>query len=361
MEYFDNVAIVIPAYNPDRKLTELIGKIINANFKSIIIVNDGSKEECKEIFDELSRSEHCTLLNHAVNLGKGRALKTAFNYFLNTSPNLFGVITIDSDGQHSVTDMIKIAKKMNAYKNNLILGSRDFSLESIPFRSRFGNILTRHIFRFASGIKISDTQTGLRGIPTSFIRDLMNVKGERFEFEMNMLLECKERGIQVDEVKIETIYIEENKSSHFNPIIDSIKIYSVFLKYLFSSLFSFGLDILLFSFFLFLFKESFPTYYIISATISARILSSLFNYTVNRNVVFKTDSNYTIVKYYTLSICQMLASAFFVYLIYLLIGQGEIFIKIVVDTLLFLVSFYIQREWVFKSKQSKASQVISSE
>jgi glycosyltransferase involved in cell wall biosynthesis len=353
----DNVVILIPAYNPDEKLLKLVDEIILADFKQMIIVNDGSKAECDDLFQTLAKKDECILLKHAVNLGKGRALKTGFNHFLNHFDEAIGVVTVDADGQHSVHDMKKVAEKLQQRPKSLVLGVRDFSAENIPFRSRFGNIVTRKVFNLACGVKITDTQTGLRGISCSFLRELMNVNGDRFEYEMNMLLECKANQVAIEEVDIETIYIEENKSSHFNPVMDSIKIYSLFLKYAFSSLFSFGLDILLFAFFAILLKEHLPLYFIIVATIGARVLSSIVNYTLNKNLVFKSNSKNTLIKYYVLSVSQMFASSFAVYLLYLLIGDGEVAIKIVVDGLLFLVSFYIQRVWVFKMYEEDLSEV----
>ncbi|MEH7381379.1 bifunctional glycosyltransferase family 2/GtrA family protein [Bacillus sp. JJ1533] len=358
MTNFEKVTILIPAYNPDTKLLQLVKDIKQANFNQIIIVNDGSLPDSTQIFDALIDTEGCVILKHGVNLGKGRALKTGFNHFLNHHTESVGVITIDADGQHSVEDMKKIAKQLINDPYSLVLGVRDFSAENIPFRSRFGNVLTRNVFRFIGGIKVTDTQTGLRGIPKHFIKDLMNVSGERFEFEMNMLLECKAKQINIEEVGIETIYIEENKSSHFNPIVDSIKIYTVFIKYAFSSLFSFGLDIFLFTIFSILLKELIPIYFIFVATIGARILSSLFNYTVNKNIVFKSNSKYTLYKYYFLSICQMLVSSYGVYLLYLTFGDGEVVIKIIVDTLLFVISFYIQRVWVFNNQSGRSEVVV---
>jgi glycosyltransferase involved in cell wall biosynthesis len=347
MNSYDKIAILIPAYNPDHKLPELVNDIIKAKYKNIIIVNDGSKSECNEIFNLLSQHEECTVLTHHVNQGKGQALKTGFTYFLDNFGNAVGLVTVDADGQHAIED----SEELYDNPNSFVLGVRDFSAENIPFRSRFGNVLTKSVFKFTSGLKVSDTQTGLRGISSDFAKKLLRVPGERYEFEMNMLLECKTYKIEIKEVKIKTIYIEENKSSHFNPIVDSIKIYSVFFKFISSSLLSFGVDILLFTIFIFFLKDIMPHSYIIGATILSRVLSSLINYSINKNAVFKSKGKNTIVKYYILSVVQMLTSAFGVYILFSLLGTGEVVIKIVVDTLLFLLSFVIQREWVFKSNQ----------
>ncbi len=346
----NRVTILIPAYNPDDKLLELVKNIVKQGFQQVLVVNDGSKKECDPIFNKLKKVNQCTVLEHEVNKGKGQALKTAFSYFLDAFPHSVGLVTVDADGQHAVEDVEKVTKRLCECPESLVLGVRDFSGEDIPFRSRFGNVLTKGVARFACGIKISDTQTGLRGIPSRFVKKLLNVAGQRYEFEMNMLVECKPNNVEIEEVKIQTIYIEENESSHFNPIKDSIRIYAVFLKFAFSSALSFILDIALFALFVMILNGIFVESYIIIATVIARVLSALFNYTVNRKMVFKSTSSHTLVKYFTLAVAQMLASAGCVFLIYEAIGFGEVGIKIVVDGVLFLISYVIQREWVFKKK-----------
>jgi glycosyltransferase involved in cell wall biosynthesis len=348
MNITDEITIIIPAYNPDEKLTSLIDEIISNQFSRVIVVNDGSKEECADIFKELEGISQCVILHHSENQGKGKALKTAFSYFNEHYGNSTGLITIDADGQHTVSDMKKVAEQLKESPASLILGSRNFSKENIPFRSRFGNNLTRKVVKLTSGIDVLDTQTGLRGIPGGVVSDFLNVEGDRYEFEMNMLLECKKKNIKIEEVEIETIYIEENKSSHFNPIKDSIKIYSVFLKFIVSSMASFVVDIVLFTLFSFMLKEVIPDSFIIVSTVLARILSSFINFVMNRNVVFKSNSSNSMVKYYALSIAQMGVSALGVHYLYSVINSGEVGIKVAVDSLLFLVSFIIQREWVFK-------------
>jgi putative flippase GtrA len=329
---------------------ELVRNIVKEGFQQILVVNDGSKKECDSIFSSITEMKECTVLEHSVNQGKGQALKTAFSYFLDKFPGAVGLVTVDADGQHAVEDMKRVANRLCERPESLVLGVRDFSGEDIPLRSRFGNVLTKGVARFACGINISDTQTGLRGIPSRFIKKLIDVAGQRYEFEMNMLIECKSNNIEIEEVKIKTIYIEENESSHFNPIRDSIRIYSVFLKFAFSSALSFGLDILLFALFVMILNGIFVESYIIIATIIARVLSALFNFTVNRKVVFKSTTPHAMKKYFTLAVGQMLASAAGVYLLYAAIGFGEVGIKIVVDGILFLLSYVIQREWVFKKK-----------
>lgn len=354
MNDINKIVILIPSLNPDEKLFNLVEDLYKNKFENIVIVDDGSKEETLNVFDRIKEKYNSIVLKHSVNLGKGRALKTAFNYILENYKDLIGTITVDADGQHTIKDIIAVASKMSEVKNHdkLVLGCRDFKESNVPARSKFGNIMTRNVFKLICGIAVTDTQTGLRGIPKSYMKDLMNVQGERFEFEMNMLIETKSREIQIEEVPIQTVYIEENKTSHFNPLLDSIKIYSLFLRFIMASGLSFVIDIWIFRIMVDLFKVEMPTYYIIMATIVARIISSIFNFIANKKIVFKSKekSKSEFVKYYVLCAFQMLASALLVNFVFNIIHINETAVKIIVDAILFLISFQIQRELIFNKK-----------
>lgn len=310
----DQICIVIPSFNPNQKLLELLESLTQNGYNNIILVNDGSTVGDIDIFQIARDKYQCHLLQHYVNQGKGRALKAAFNYFMEYFPDKAGVITVDSDGQHQVKDVDVCAESLLENPGKLTLGCRDFDRKNVPFRSKFGNILTRNVFSTLCGIKISDTQTGLRAIPIDLIPIFLSTKGERFEYEMNMLIDCKQHHIEFKEVPIQTIYFEKNTSSHFNPILDSVRIYMVFLKFIASSFSSFLIDIILFIALTFLLKGAIPRSYILVATILARIISSAFNYLNNKRYVFKSlwKSRFTLPKYYVLAVVQMLCSAFLV-------------------------------------------------
>ncbi len=351
-ELNSKIPIVIPSYEPDGKLVNLVQNLDAAGFSRVIIVDDGSKgEKYQELFEQ-AQEMGCVVLHHAVNLGKGRALKTAFNHCIYYYPEAVGCVTIDSDGQHTVPDMKACMECLCANPQSLVLGARNFNEEGIPLRSSFGNKTTSRVMKLLTGMSITDTQTGLRAIPMSFMRELMEEKGERFEYETNMLLAAKESGRKIVEVPIKTIYIEENKTSHFHPIRDSIKIYAIFFKFIVSSLSSSIVDLVLFSLFLWMLGEK--TYGTVStimlATILARILSAIYNFTINYKVVFKSRDNAgrAIVKYAILAVFIMLASGFLVENIYGVLAIPEVLIKIPVDVILFLVSFWVQREVVYK-------------
>jgi len=350
LDIFEKISILIPAFNPDNKLIILVQNLINAGFTNIIVVDDGSSEEYKTIFNQLEQMTQCNVLLHAKNMGKGRALKTGFNYFLNNSGECVGIVTADADGQHTINDIIKVSKRLIDNPEKLILGARNFSESNIPFRSRFGNIMTRRIFGLLAGIRIADTQTGLRAISSEFAMDLMSVHGERFEYETNMILECKSKDIVIDEVAIDTIYLEDNKSSHFNPIVDSIKIYGVFFKFMSSSVVSFILDILLFTMFSKLFYNITSEYFILLATIVSRVMSSLFNYNINKNTVFKHKAfdKLVIVRYYVLCLTLMLVSGISVSATWFVFGRSVVLLKIIIDSILSILSYKVQKQWVFK-------------
>ncbi len=348
------IPIIIPAYEPDEKLLGLLDELNKAQLGPVVVVNDGSDSEgYGEIFKGVVE-RGARLLTHAVNMGKGRALKTAFNYCLNEYEDIIGVITADSDGQHTTDD---IRKCMDALVSNrdekvLVLGCRNFNESGIPARSVFGNKTTSRVMKILLGLSISDTQTGLRGISVPFMKYLLTEKGERFEFETNMLIATKDLGIKIVEVPIKTIYLEENKSSHFNPILDSIRIYAVFVKFLLSSLSSSVVDIVMFSIFCGIFRNvPVAIGYVMLSTILARVISAIYNFLINYKVVFKGkgSSSRAAVRYLMLAVCIMLLSGGLVtFFTGLLPMVPEFVVKIPVDCVLFMLSFVVQREVVYK-------------
>lgn len=352
-----NAVIIIPALNPDEKLIKYCNDLIEADFQKIILVDDGSDEEHRPVFDTLKALPQCSVLRHAVNLGKGRALKNAFNYFLNMEnrDNFSGVITADSDGQHRVEDVIKIQEALSAVGEVLILGARDFNSDNVPPKSRFGNKNSIFLLRLLHGMKLQDTQTGLRGIPTTILPKYLDIFGERFEYETGMLVATARCGIKYLEIPIETIYENENKGTHFRPIKDSLAVLSVllgtFFKYMISSILSFLIDIGIFKLMLVIIASLNLSdgKRILIATVVSRVLSSLFNFTVNKNVVFDSKANKGILllKYYILCVIQMGCSAGLVTGLFMLTHLPETVVKIIIDAILFIISYHIQRKFIF--------------
>ena len=355
----DKVAIIIPSLNPNENFMPYCLELINVGIDRLIIIDDGSKDKRSFDFSSIKIDpEKIVLLKHYVNLGKGRSLKDAFNYFMNMSDldDFCGVITVDSDGQHSIEDVLRIRDSLKENPDMLILGSRDFDHGNIPFKSSFGNRITRVLFYLLHGVKLKDTQTGLRAVPTSLVPLYIDLFGERFEYETNMLIYSARNNVRILELPIQTIYLDNNSETHFRPIHDSVAIYKLlfktFFNYVFSSLSSFVLDITVFKLVLLalLSTDQSLTNRIFIATIAARILSSIYNYLVNRKLVFQSDKNHvkTLIGYYSLCIIQMLVSAGAVSFIISFIHIPETTVKMIVDGCLFIISFYIQKNFVFR-------------
>ena len=240
------VVLLIPALDPDGRLLELIQALRGLWPDPILLVDDGSGADCRDIFDQ-AQALGCQVLRHARNLGKGRGLKTGFNHCLTHYPDAIGCVTADADGQHTPQDILACADALRAQPQALILGCRDFDRSGVPARSQLGNRLTRQSMRLLCGVRVTDTQTGLRGVPAAFMSHLLDIPGERYEFETNMLLETRTAQVPIREIPIQTVYLEGNRSSHFNPLLDSARIYALLLKFCAASVASFVVDIALFA------------------------------------------------------------------------------------------------------------------
>lgn len=360
MTDYQKILVVIPSLDPDDRLLEVIRGVQEKGFTDILLVDDGSAQKNQHYFDE-GAALGCEVLHHGVNKGKGRALKTAFEWFMQNRPDAAGVVTIDGDNQHLPKDIAACVDVMFAQKKDvLVLGVRDFNLPHVPPKSRFGNKLTSSVFRLFCGLKVSDTQTGLRVFPRGIIPKMIEVSGERFEYETNMLLVCKQADIPLVEQTIETVYINANETTHFHPVKDSLRVYGIIIKFFLSSLLSFLLDYGLFNLFYALFKKgALASHRLFFATALARILSSLFNFTVNRKAVFRSDAPLatTMARYYILWGFQLLASFGLVKLLSGIFGEGGAVVailKLIVDMFLYFVSFRVQQAWVFKPAPDQA-------
>ena len=371
-----NISVIVPSLNPDEKLKRTVDSLIAVGFTDIICINDGSREDCLKYFPD--ENEFVTRLTHDVNRGKGAALKTAFAYILQSRPASLGAVTVDGDGQHAATDVLHCVEKMLEENNKIVLGCRDFTLPNVPRRSRFGNKITSSVFKLLCGLRISDTQTGLRAFPAVYYKDMLEVSGDRFEYETNMLLEMKARKIPYSEVKIETVYIEENKTSHFRPIKDSYRIYSLifkfslgqFFKFLLSSVVSFLIDGLLvyalLEFTEFFFETNFAEKTALTALLTfscriiARAVSSFVNFLINQKTVFAADTSFkkSLFRYYCLAVPIALISATATALLELIpLFNTTVLIVLLgylVDGVLFIASYVLQKKWVFGSNNTKA-------
>ncbi len=341
------IAVLIPARRQDPQLNPLVDSLLLAGFGAVIVVDDGSPAEDKPLFQLLAAKDRVHLLHHAVNLGKGRALKTGINYFLNTFPQFSGLVTADADGQHTPAAIARVAQALESAQRRSVLGVREFGGD-VPLRSRFGNSVTRLVFHFFSGHRLLDTQTGLRAFSTALLPELLALTGERYEYEMTVLAYLCRHGTPPAEVTIPTIYIDKNRSSHFDPVRDSMRIYFVLLRFYASSLASAALDFAVFSA-MFLITRN-----ILVSVIAGRV-SSLANFLLNKRFVFFSDRSYAgaLWRYYLLAAAIAAVSysavrASFVY------WHWNVFAtKIAVDGLLSLASFSVQRTFVFPSSEGR--------
>ena len=373
MEKLQKITVVLPSLDPDEKLKAVIDGLLEVGFTDIILVNDGSKPENLHWFEEMDKHPEVTLLTHPINRGKGAALKTAFTWFLENRPKQLGVVTVDGDNQHHPEDTKACALHM-AEHGLLTLGVRDFDLPHVPQRSRKGNKITSAVFKIFCGMVISDTQTGLRAIPRKALKVLNTVKGDRFEYETNMLLALKENCISFDEVKIRTVYIEENKSSHFHPIRDSWRIYKLilghFFKYTFSSLVSAVVELALVPAITMLCAGKMEDVMVtVTASTGARVLSSLVNFYMNKKLVFnsKVSTAKSMFRYAVLAvICWALQTAM-VAGIYTLfeIGVDQELLRTLVHggvmVVLFVVNYMVQQRWVFAPEGAGKKEISGKE
>ena len=366
MKDLSKISVVLPSLDPDEKLIAVVDGLLEYGFSDIILVNDGSKQENLHYFTDLAAQHpEIHLLHHEVNKGKGAALKNAFRYFLENRPDGYGVVTVDGDNQHHPADTRACCEHM-IETGHTVLGCRDFDQEDVPARSSFGNKTTSMIFKVFVGMTISDTQTGLRALPRPVVEELVDVYGDRFEYETNMLLAFKTKGIAFDEVKIRTVYIEENKSSHFRVIHDSWRIYKLilahFFRYTLSSLVSALVDTGAFAALSWFFGKFLKGLALTAAAgILARVISSLLNFFMNQKLVFQTkvDTKKAMLRYYCLALPQMAAQVLLTQGVYALFSIPDsanflrTLIYAVVMTALYFLSYVIQQRWVFAPEKSK--------
>lgn len=357
-----NAVILIPSLEPDDRLPAYAADLLEKGFTQLVIVDDGSSEKYQPIFERLAAMDGVTVLHHKVNKGKGAALKTGYAYIQQCMPEAIGVITADADGQHTVADCWQLAQALCQGKDEMYLGSRDFSLDNVPPKSRFGNRTTSLVFKLLYGQWLPDTQTGLRAFPAQRLAFMQQVSGDRFEYEMNVLIACARASMPMVPITIETIYENENAGTHFHPIRDSYRIYKVilgsFIKFMGASIASFLIDNGVFTLLdqLF-FKDTFLGRVALS-TILARCVSAPCNFLMNRNLVFKVkgDTGKTALRYALLCVGILLCSSGALTLLSAL-GMPKVLdtlAKIVIDTLLYLISYRVQNKWVFQEAKTNA-------
>jgi len=372
-----DIAVIIPTLDPSEKICTVADQLYEAGFGEIIVVNDGSGDGCRKIFEALESKPFCRVLHHSCNKGKGAALKTAFMDYLLRHPDGAGCITADDDGQHRISDIVMIAEGFSGEPDTLWLGCRNFLQSNVPWKSRIGNLLTRAIFRSLAGISISDTQTGLRAMPRAMMENSLAIRYDRFEFETAVLLCARENNITIREKFIETVYIDNNSGTHFRPFRDAALIYGVIFRHIFCQLFRFVLsgmssaliDALAFTCFLFVAEKFVPedgdkALPLLAACCGARLISATWNFLLNRYWVFATDKTHrtggvkSALQYAALCCLILLLSYKMVWLVSFFVPFRTLPLwKLLIDTLLFILSFLVQKHWVFR-KKNKAVEAV---
>lgn len=346
--------ILIPAYEPDERLVELLTSLrAAAPDQGVVVVDDGSGPAHREVFRAV-RALGFTVISYPTNRGKGHALRVGLEHVAEHHPGQ-DVVTADCDGQHSLVDVLRVAQVLGRSRDAIVLGSRRFT-GHVPARSRFGNAVTRLLFRLATGRRVSDTQTGLRGYPAPMIPWLLTVKGDRFEYELDVLLQAVRDHRDVVEVEIATIYLDENASSHFRPVADSLRIYGPLLRF---ALASFGAFLADTAVLLVLVPLSGN---LLASVVAARVVSSTVNFVTNRSFVFEHGRAVPLgaaaARYWTLVVALLAANYG---LLCALTGAGLplVVAKVVTEAVLFAVSYLVQKTLVFgrrrRTPESQAS------
>lgn len=367
-EYARDVAILIPSYQPGDKLAPYVQKLREAGFARIVVVDDGSADAYTPIFESLTLAgeDPVHVIRYPENHGKGFALRTGMQYLLTECPDCAFVLTADSDGQHTVADTLRMAEALHQDGEGILLGSRDFSLAHVPSKSRMGNRITSAVFHALYGKHVGDTQTGLRGFSRELLARFLQTRGDRYEYEMNQLIDCSIDQIPIRALPIETVYENNNEGSHFDPVRDSWRIYRVilsrFFRFIAASLISFCVDYALYLLLNSLFKEHVPSLngYITFlpvriiariglAALLARVVSSLLNFFVNKKFVFSSRSGAlgSFARYVCTVVVVVALSAWLTSSLHMWFGINDNFVKMPVDIALFFMSYYVQRRWVF--------------
>ena len=341
-----NRIALIPSYEPDFNLLNVVNELIDRDF-NVVVVNDGSNPSFDEIFKQLPSGVN--YLSYEANRGKGFALKYGFAYIKEHFNSDSIIVTLDSDGQHRVNDAIKICDVCEK-EGGFVLGSRYFG-KGTPGKSRFGNFMARTLFLLSTHHKIYDTQTGLRAFDYSLLERMINVKGNRYEYEMNVLLDIVRNDIPVKEETIETIYVNNNAGTHYSPFKDTMRIFKELLKFSASSLIGFLVDYAAFALLTLIPCEW--AYWLLACNVIARVISASVNFTINYVLVFRSDDKVwkAVIKYAILAVFILACNTFLLWLLVEQAGLNKYLAKVIVEITMFITSWLVQRLFVFRKKK----------
>lgn len=338
--------VILPAYKPDENLVTIANQLWSKGYR-VIVVDDGSGEEYRGIFEKIQ--DICIILRQEVNRGKGEAIKKALKYIRAEIHDCDVIGIMDSDGQHLADDMEKLLLSAEEHKNALVLGVRTIGKE-MPLKSRLGNQITRMIFWVISGADVSDTQTGLRAFSSELLDRMIATKGERYEYEMNVLMAAAKDGIPFKEVKIHTIYHDrDNSCSHFRILEDSIRIYKDIILFALSSLSGFVVDYQLFAFLMLCLPHT--AFSVFAANLIARVVSSYYNYSMNCRFVFHMDRRMsTATGYFGLAVIIFIMNVLILEMFVQVLHFSVYPAKLLTECLLFCLSWFVQKRIIFRKR-----------
>jgi len=338
---------IIPAYCPSPALPGIVrGLIASGRFQAIVCVDDGSPGEHAPVFREL-RELGCVVIPHHCNLGKGAALKTGLNYMACNFPHSVGAVTVDADGQHLVEDCVRVGDRLIERRSSLVLGCRGFE-GRVPLRSRVGNSISRAVVHLFGGVRISDTQTGLRGIPYAFIAPLLGLKSTGYDFELEMIMLTRTKNVPIEEVAIRTVYLDGNVRSHFNPVLDSLRVYFIFLRHSAVSITATLLDYAIFALLYLTWGN------LAGSLIIARVSGGAYQFVLSRYFVFKSHGEIKseFIKYGLLIFVMSALAVALTQYFSVTFGMNPFAVKVVVETLLYLFSFSVMNTYIFINSTS---------
>lgn len=347
--------VLIPAYQPDARLPRLILELHRADPSSkIVVVDDGSGQKFSDIF-EASATAGAHVISYEHNRGKGYALREGFTWIRDVagdSPEC--VVTADADGQHTLNDIFRVGRRCTDTGKS-VLGVREF-VGHVPARSRIGNTATSALFWLATGWKLKDTQTGLRAFPVALLPALLEVQGDRYEYELRVLLHLAKFRHPVTQIPIETIYEAGNPTSHFHPLQDSARIWAPLLKFAASSGVATIIDYVL------VLVLNALTGALFFPVIAARLVSASVNFAMNRRVFEATGVplRRSALRYAALAVAAI-AGSYMILAVLTGIGMPLWIAKIIADTTMYLVSYSAQSRYVFAPAQEQSAKVTSHE
>ncbi len=359
-----NAVIVIPAYNPPASFSQYVNDLVDEGFSRIVIVNDGSRTDKLPVFFKVKRLG-AVVIDHKQNLGQGAALRTGFQYYMDHYQGQSdGVITLNADRQLPAADAAKIASSLHNEQEMgsfaLVVGTRNLLGKNVSdYDYNMGGVM-KLLYHMLMGVRLNDPLSGVFGIPDMRVAQCLDIGGDGYSYATSMTMSFEKIGFL--QVPVSYVNYEEGVERSFRKVKDTIWIlFTIFKKFIFYSVTSLSasiLDVILFGIFTSVTFRGNPMA-IIYSTICARVISASMNYLLTKHFVFhfKSDSAQETTKsagaFFLLSAMQCICSALVVSAMKFLLGGNVIGIKVLVDAILFFVSYKIQHKYIFKDDKKK--------